>query len=53
MSEELRESITFDTATSTIRVSMLDGEVFEYMDRNTYLADWPSRSDDCNAMQWS
>jgi hypothetical protein len=41
------ESITFNTAENKITVTMTDGAIKEYFDSESYLADWPDRSEDC------
>lgn len=46
------ESITFNTAENKITVTYTDGTSKEYTDRARYLADWPDREADCDAMGW-
>ena len=47
------DSITFNTAESKLVVNYEDGTAKEYTDRASYLADWPDRSADCDAMGWA
>jgi hypothetical protein len=46
------ESITFNTAESTITVTLEDGTETTYTDSATYLADYPEREADVPAMGW-
>jgi len=46
------ESITFNTAENKITVTMMDQSTKDYTDRASYLADWPDRAADCDAMGW-
>jgi hypothetical protein len=46
------DSITFNTAESKLIVTYEDGTAKEYTDRASYLADWPDRAADCDAMGW-
>jgi hypothetical protein len=46
------ESITFNTAESTLTVTLEDGTSTTYTDTATYLADHPDRFDDVVAMGW-
>lgn len=47
------ESITFNTAENKITVTMIDGTSKDYTDRASYLADWPERAADADAMGWA
>lgn len=44
-------SITFNTAENKIVVTV-DEVATEYFDRASYLADYPDREADCDAMGW-
>jgi hypothetical protein len=46
------ESITFNTAESKLVVNNEAGISKEYTDRESYLADYPNREADCDAMSW-
>jgi hypothetical protein len=46
------DSITFNTADNKITVTMTDQSTKDYTDRASYLADWPDRAADCDAMGW-
>ena len=46
------DSITFNTAESKLTVTYEDGTSKDYTDRASYLADWPDRAADCDAMGW-
>jgi hypothetical protein len=46
------ETITFDTENNRLGVAFEDGTVREYTDRATYVADFPDREADCDAMGW-
>ena len=46
------ESITFNTSEGKLIVTYEDGTVKEYTDRAAYVADFPDREADCDAMGW-
>ena len=46
------QSITFNTAESKLIVTYEDETTKEYTDRESYIADYPDRSADCDAMGW-
>lgn len=46
------ESITFHTANNKLIVTYKDGTSKEYTDRASYVADFPDRAADCDAMGW-
>jgi len=46
------QSITFNTSESKLVVTYEDETSKEYTDRGSYIADYPDRSADCDAMGW-
>lgn len=46
------ETITFDTENNKLIVGYQDGTSKEYNDSATYLADFPDRKLDVDAMNW-
>ena len=46
------DSITFNTAENKIVVTFEDGNSKDYTDKQSYLADYPDRVADCDAMNW-
>ena len=47
------ESITFDTVQGKLIVTLDDGSSKEYTTRAAYMADFPDREADCDAMGWA
>jgi hypothetical protein len=47
------ESITYNYEAETLVVTLTDGSVTTYTDREAYLTDWPDREDDCAAIGWA
>jgi len=46
------ESITYNYEAETLVVTLTDGTITTYADREAYLADWPEREADCVAIGW-
>ena len=46
------ESITFNTAESKLVVTLEDASIKEYLDADSYIADFPERVADTVAMGW-
>lgn len=47
------ESIAYDYAAKTLVITLTDGTITTYADREAYLADWPEREQDCAAIGWA
>lgn len=46
------ESITFDSVNNKLTVTFDDETSRDYTDRASYVADFPDREADCDAMGW-
>lgn len=46
------ESITFNTGENKLIILFEDGTIKEYIDRESYITDFPNRAADCDAMGW-
>lgn len=47
------DSITYAAEDKTITITLIDGTAKMYTDREAYLADWPDREADCDAIGWA